>query len=56
MFDTSTRAPAPGKQWETGQQIFYNFWRLDGSLGTVHPARVLSDDGRRLLCWVIAGT
>ncbi|GAA4862942.1 DUF402 domain-containing protein [Saccharopolyspora rosea] len=55
MFDTSTRALAPEK-WENGQQVLYNFWRLDGSLGTVHPARVLSDDGRRLLCWVLAGT
>lgn len=39
-----------------GDEIQYRFRRTDGSLGTVHPARVVSDDGDRLLCWVLAGT
>lgn len=42
--------------WGYGQPILYRFRRLDGSLGTVHPARVVEDDGDRLLCWVVAGT
>lgn len=39
-----------------GEEIQYRFRRTDGSLGTVHPARVVSDDGDQLLCWVLAGT
>ncbi|MEU6127825.1 DUF402 domain-containing protein [Saccharopolyspora sp. NPDC047091] len=47
--------PAP-QWWEPGSDILYRFWRLDGSLGTVHPARVVSDEPDRLLCWVLPGT
>lgn len=39
-----------------GSDVLYSFWRLDGSLGTVHPGRVVGDDGDQLLCWVLAGT
>ncbi|MCX2734351.1 DUF402 domain-containing protein [Saccharopolyspora sp. NFXS83] len=46
---------APGK-WAPGSDILYRFWRLDGSLGTVHPARVVSDAPDRVLCWVLPGT
>lgn len=42
--------------WPPGAEILYRFWRLDGSLGTVHPARVASDGPDELLCWVPAGT
>jgi hypothetical protein len=42
--------------WKPGQDVLYRFRRLDGSLGAVHPARVVEDDGERLLCWVLAGT
>src|SRR5699024_2495121 len=54
-YGTTTNA-TPIPAWEYGQQILYRFRRLDGSLGTVHPARVLEDDGDRVLCWVVAGT
>ncbi|WP_246536295.1 DUF402 domain-containing protein [Saccharopolyspora endophytica] len=43
-------------QWSSGDQVLYSFWRLDGSLGNVHPARVVSDDGEELLCWVLPDT
>lgn len=43
-------------QWSSGDEVLYSFWRLDGSLGTVHPARVVSDDGEELLCWVLPDT
>lgn len=49
-------ATAASVTWDYGDQILYRFRRLDGSLGTVHPARVLEDDGDRMLCWVVAGT
>ncbi|MDA3649212.1 DUF402 domain-containing protein [Saccharopolyspora indica] len=42
--------------WLPGEEALYSFWRLDGSLGTVHPARVVTDDGDQLLCWVLDGT
>jgi Protein of unknown function (DUF402) len=32
------------------------FSRLDGTLSQIHPLRVLSDDGRRLIGWLPAGT
>lgn len=32
------------------------FHRPDGSIGQVHPLRVLEDDGRVLLAWLPAGT
>lgn len=60
MLRTPVEAPAgalPGKvKWSYGDQVLYSFWRLDGSLGTVHPSRVLEDDGDQLLCWVLDGT
>lgn len=43
-------------RWLPGEEVLYRFWRLDGSLGTVHPARVVSDDEDRMLCWVLPGT
>lgn len=43
-------------RWMPGSEVLYRFWRLDGSLGTVHPARVVSDDEDELLCWVLPGT
>jgi hypothetical protein len=43
-------------RWQAGQEVLYRFRRLDGSLGTVHPARVVADDADRLLCWVLPGT
>ena len=43
-------------EWPPGAEILYRFWRLDGSLGTVHPARVVEDAPDRTLCWVPAGT
>lgn len=42
--------------WREGHEILYRFVRLDGSLGTVHPARVVSDNGECLRCWVLPGT
>ena len=48
--------PDPADRWKPGSDILYRFWRLDGSLGTVHPARVLDDRPDRLLCWVLPGT
>ncbi|SFS68036.1 DUF402 domain-containing protein [Saccharopolyspora flava] len=47
---------APRHLWAPGDEVLYSFWRLDGSLGTVHPARVVSDDGEDLLCWVLPDT
>ncbi|MBB5156193.1 DUF402 domain-containing protein [Saccharopolyspora phatthalungensis] len=43
-------------KWAPGGEVLYSFWRLDDSLGTVHPARVVADDGDQLLCWVLDGT
>ncbi|GAB3281579.1 DUF402 domain-containing protein [Parasphingorhabdus pacifica] len=42
--------------WLPGAEVLYRFWRLDGSLGSVHPARVAADDEDQLLCWVLPGT
>ena len=42
--------------WRSGDSLLYRFRRLDGSLGSVHPARVVSDDGDQVLCWVLPGT
>lgn len=42
--------------WEPGDELLYRFRRLDGSLGNVHPARVVDHRDGRLLCWVLAGT
>jgi hypothetical protein len=46
----------PKQTFFPGEDVLYSFWRLDGSLGTVHPGRVVADDGDQLLCWVLAGT
>lgn len=43
-------------RWAAGDRLLYRFRRLDGSLGTVHPARVVHDGGDQLLCWVLEGT
>ncbi|MBP2473819.1 hypothetical protein JOF53_002691 [Crossiella equi] len=42
--------------WQPGEQVLYRFRRLDGSLGSVTPARVLADDGAQLVCWIPDGT
>ncbi|MFJ1763889.1 DUF402 domain-containing protein [Amycolatopsis sp. NPDC088138] len=39
-----------------GQTVLERFHRPDGSIGQVHPLRVLEDDGRVLLGWIPAGT
>lgn len=52
MFEETT--PFPG--WRSGQDVLYRFWRLDGSLSAVHPARVAESESDRLLCWVLPGT
>ncbi|WP_433871980.1 DUF402 domain-containing protein [Saccharopolyspora sp. CA-218241] len=52
-------SPNPIEQrpvWGPGERVLYRFQRLDSSLGAVHPARVVDDDGDRLLCWVLPGT
>ncbi|AHH95319.1 DUF402 domain-containing protein [Kutzneria viridogrisea] len=38
--------------WTEGDTALLRFCRLDGSLGQVHPLRVLSDDGQRLVGWL----
>ncbi len=43
-------------KWQAGHEVLYRFRRLDGSLGTVHPARVIADDGEGVRCWVLPGT
>lgn len=42
--------------WAPGERVLYRFVRPTGGVGTVHPMRVLSDDGRWLLGWVPEGT
>ncbi|MBV8933680.1 MAG: DUF402 domain-containing protein [Kutzneria sp.] len=42
--------------WPTGSTALLRFNRLDGTLGQVHPLRVVSDDGQRLLGWLPAET
>ncbi|MGO1053200.1 DUF402 domain-containing protein [Crossiella sp. CA198] len=42
--------------WQPGDEVLYRFRRLDGSLGSVTPARVLRDDGAQLVCWIPDGT
>lgn len=42
--------------WPSGHDVLYRFWRLDGSLSAVHPARVVASDEDYLLCWVMPGT
>lgn len=44
------------RRWNEGDRLLYRFCRMDGSLGTVHPARVVSDEADRVLCWVLPGT
>lgn len=43
-------------RWSPGAEVLYRFWRLDGSLSAVHPARVVADDEDSTLCWVLPGT
>jgi hypothetical protein len=45
-----------GRVWAPGERALYRFVRTTGSVGTVHPMRVVADDGRRLLGWVPEGT
>ncbi|QUH01199.1 DUF402 domain-containing protein [Saccharopolyspora erythraea] len=56
MLDMSGVRQRSLPTWNYGQEVLYRFLRLDGSMGTVHPARVLADDGETLLCWVLPGT
>ncbi|MBA8825581.1 hypothetical protein FHX42_002947 [Saccharopolyspora lacisalsi] len=42
--------------WQPGDELLYRFRRMDGSLGNVHPARVVDHSRGRLLCWVLEGT
>ncbi|SHF45766.1 DUF402 domain-containing protein [Streptoalloteichus hindustanus] len=50
-------APADSRPgWRPGDELLYRFRRADGSTGQIHPARVVVDDGRGLVCWVPAGT
>jgi hypothetical protein len=44
------------RRWRPGQTVVERFHRPDGSIGQVHPLRVLEDDGRVLLAWLPAGT
>lgn len=55
MIDTE-RSRGRSRRWQPGEQLLYRFRRLDGSLGEVHPARAVADDGLRLWCWVLPGT
>lgn len=52
MLEPTTAFPV----WSTGDQVLYRFWRLDGSLSAVHPARVAESSWDALLCWVLPGT
>ncbi|GAA4006427.1 DUF402 domain-containing protein [Allokutzneria multivorans] len=45
-----------GRLWAPGEEVLYAFRRIDGSTGSVAPARVLADDGEQLVCWVPDGT
>jgi hypothetical protein len=44
------------RRWRPGATVIERFHRPDGSIGQVHPLRVLADDGRVLLAWLPAGT
>ncbi|MFF1614864.1 DUF402 domain-containing protein [Amycolatopsis sp. NPDC058278] len=44
------------RRWRPGQTVVERFHRPDGSIGQVHPLRVLEDDGRVLRAWLPAGT
>ncbi|WP_329050126.1 DUF402 domain-containing protein [Amycolatopsis sp. NBC_01488] len=44
------------RRWRPGETVIERFHRPDGSIGQVHPLRVLEDDGRVLLAWIPAGT
>ncbi|MDQ7807818.1 DUF402 domain-containing protein [Amycolatopsis sp. A133] len=44
------------RRWRPGETVVERFHRPDGSIGQVHPLRVLEDDGRVLLAWLPAGT
>ncbi|MGW4065536.1 DUF402 domain-containing protein [Amycolatopsis sp. NPDC004747] len=44
------------RRWRPGETVAERFHRPDGSIGQVHPLRVLEDDGRVLLAWLPAGT
>ncbi|MFT7874037.1 MULTISPECIES: DUF402 domain-containing protein [Amycolatopsis] len=44
------------RRWRPGETVLERFHRPDGSIGQVHPLRVLEDDGRVLLAWLPAGT
>ncbi|SHF45800.1 DUF402 domain-containing protein [Streptoalloteichus hindustanus] len=51
-----TTTPAGGPTWRPGDEVLYRLPRLDDPLGPIHPARVVADDGRELVCWVPGGT
>ncbi|MDX3195372.1 DUF402 domain-containing protein [Streptomyces sp. MN03-5084-2B] len=44
------------RRWRPGETVVERFHRPDGSIGQVHPLRVLEDDGRVLRAWLPAGT
>ncbi|WP_177328993.1 DUF402 domain-containing protein [Amycolatopsis australiensis] len=44
------------RRWRPGEIVAERFHRPDGSIGQVHPLRVLEDDGRVLRGWIPAGT
>ncbi|WP_208608554.1 DUF402 domain-containing protein [Amycolatopsis pretoriensis] len=44
------------RRWRPGETVVERFHRPDGSIGQVHPLRVLDDDGRVLRGWIPAGT
>ncbi|MCP2260072.1 Protein of unknown function (DUF402) [Streptoalloteichus tenebrarius] len=46
----------PRRAWRPGDELLYRFRRPDGSTGQIHPATVVADDDRGLVCWVPAGT
>src|SRR5690625_256551 len=52
MLEPTTAFPV----WSAGDHVLYRFWRLDGSLSAVHPARVAESSWDALLCWVLPGT
>jgi hypothetical protein len=42
--------------WTPGETVLTRFVRGDGSIGGVHPLRVLADDGESLIGWLPMGT
>ncbi|WP_016700674.1 DUF402 domain-containing protein [Actinoalloteichus spitiensis] len=50
------RPGASTPRWGAGAEILFRFLRPDGTVGAVHPARVVSDDGAAVFCWVLGGT